>query len=58
MLPKSGYDSDVPKPVDVRNTKMLDPYAREDKGTQSSSETGKAFTGKKVSYGKGGARRS
>ncbi len=52
-----GYDSESPKAVDVRNTKMLDPYAREPKGTQSSTETGKAYTGSgKKSYGKGGVK--
>lgn len=57
-LPTKGYDSESPKAVDVKNTKMLDPYAREDPGTQKSSETGKQFTGnKKTSYGKGGASR-
>lgn len=56
-LPTKGYESDSPKAVDVKSTKMLDPYARETKGTQSSNETGRSFTGKKVSYGKGGAGR-
>jgi len=56
-LPMKGYDSESPKAVDVRNTKMLDPYAREPKGTQSSTETGKAYTGSgKKSYGKGGVK--
>jgi len=56
-IPTKGYDSDVPRAVDVKNTKMLDPYAREPKGTQSSTETGKGFKGNKKSYGKGGADR-
>lgn len=56
-LPTKGYESDSPKAVDVRDTKMLDPYAREAKGTQSSSETGKSFAPGKKSYGKGGANR-
>lgn len=56
-LPKNGYESDSPRAVDVKDTKMLDPYAREPKGTQSSTETGKSFKGSKKSYGKGGASR-
>lgn len=56
-LPSKGYESDSPRAVDVKDTKMLDPYAREPKGTQSSNETGKSFTGKKKTYGKGGASR-
>lgn len=56
-LPTKGYESDPPKAVDVKDTKMLDPHAREARGTQVSNETGKSFTGKKISYGKGGASR-
>jgi hypothetical protein len=56
-LPSKGYESDPPRAVDVKDTKMLDPYAREDPRTQKSHETGKSFTGKSKSYGKGGASR-
>lgn len=56
-LPKNGYESDSPRAVDVKDTKMLDPYAREAKGTQSNTETGKSFKPGKKSYGKGGASR-
>lgn len=56
-LPKNGYESESPKAVDVKDTKMLDPFARETKGTQSNTETGKSFKPGKKSYGKGGASR-
>lgn len=56
-LPTNGYESDSPKARDVKDTKMLDPYAREPKGTQSNTETGKSFKPGKKSYGKGGASR-